>query len=189
MIAVVASILVLQKAMLLHAGTTFQIRLDPNARHPLQVWLKSTKVCDGLIPDHHPWALEIADVDGDGDDDIVVGINETTRYLKFPHKTLFVMHFDGKQLSRKWAGSTLGRPFTEFCFGPKVAGQGQLLVTLDRCLDGQLALTAHRWSGFGFQKVGNEKFFTDASGLHVEQSNLVLTSNHRLVSIPIQGLL
>ena len=189
MVAFVACLLVVRSAVILHRGTSFHVRLDPNAKHPLQIWSDTHKITETLIPAHHPWALQIADVDGDGIDDIVVGLNESTRYLKFPHHTLFIMRFDGSHLVRKWAGSTLGRPFTEFCFGPRRPGSAQLLFTLDQLIDGKIALTAHKWSGFGFQRVGRELTFEDASSLRLDHANLIVFSNHCLVTIPYQGLL
>ncbi|MFT2543520.1 hypothetical protein ACMWP9_36640, partial [Escherichia coli] len=66
--------------------------------------------------------------------DIAVGVNKPTHNLPFPHKTIFIMRFDGKRIVRKWAGSTMGRPLLEFGFAPKVQGKSQYLFTLEKRL-------------------------------------------------------
>src|SRR5471030_1122721 len=103
------------RVQLNHAGTAYAVVLDSRAEHPLQVWRGDSKVADSLLAAYHPWALQVADVDGDGDDEMAIGLTKPTKYLPFPHRTLFIMRFDGKQIIRKWAGSTLGRPLLEFC--------------------------------------------------------------------------
>ena len=170
-------------------GTAYSVRLDPAAEHPLQVWMGKRKVAEGLQRRYHPWALEVADVDGSGVDSIVVGLTKPTKYLPFPHRTIFVMKFDGHKISRKWAGSSMGRPLLEFCFGPKSLGNPQALFTLERRFDGKAALRGNRWTGFGFVKVGEEKAWNSASGLRCEGARLILVANGRRIAFSWKPLL
>jgi len=82
----------------------------------------------------------------------------------------------------------MGRPLLEYCFGPKTHGQPQLLFTLEKQLDGQVALAANRWSGFGFRKVGTQRAWPHASGLHCVADKLIVVINHRNVAVPWKSL-
>ena len=170
-------------------GIAYTVRLEPRAAHPLQVWTGGRKVAERLERRYHAWALEVADVDGSGVDSIVVGLTKPTKYLPFPHRTIFVMKFDGHKISRKWAGSSMGRPLLEFCFGPKSLGKPQTLFTLERRLDGKAALCGNRWTGFGFAKVGEEKAWNSASDLRCEGARLILVANGRWIALPWKSLL
>ena len=178
----------IQAKSLVHGGLTYEVRIDRKAERPLQVWRGGHKLAEALLKRFHPWSLQIADVDGDDVDEIAVGVTKPTPNLPFPHRTLFIMRFDGTKIWRKWAGSTMGRPLLEYCFGPKTHGQPQLLFTLEKQLDGQVALAANRWSGFGFRKVGTQRAWPHASGLHCVADKLIVVINHRNVAVPWKSL-
>jgi hypothetical protein len=177
------------RAGLIHDGTPYAVLLDTKAQHPLQVWQGDRKLADSLQRAYHPWALQIADVDGDDEDEIAVGLTKPTTRLPFPHRTLFIMRFDGKQIVRKWAGSTMGRPLLEFCFTPKVKGKPQTLFTLESLLHGGVALSAHEWTGFGFRKIGQERTWKGADRLFCKGDRLILRVNRHVLSLPWRDLL
>ncbi len=172
MLAVAVATILISKAVLVHGGIAFEVRLDARAAHPLQIWRNDHKLAEGLLKSFHPWALQIVDVDGDDVDEIAVGVTKSTPNLRFPHKTLFIMRFDGHEIYRKWTGSTMGRPLLEFCFSPKERGKPQVLFTLEKTMDGQVALSANKWIGFGFQKIGVQRSWRNAQGLRCQETSL-----------------
>ena len=177
------------KANIVHNGVTYEVKIDREAEHPLQVWDRKSKVDESLRRAYHPWALQVVDVDGDDVEEIAVGLTKATKRLAKPHRTLFIMRFDGHQIVRKWAGSTMGRPLIEFCFSPKQAQKPQLLFTLERKPDGDIALSGHRWTGFGFQKVGRERHWKHASGLNTSRNHLSLIADNRDITFNWKELL
>lgn len=170
-------------------GIDFIVRLDGRANRPLQVWRDGRLIAAALSKSFTPWSLQVADVDGGGRDEICVGLTKSTHQFDFRHRTLFVMRFDGEQIFRKWAGSTLGRPLLEYCFGPKEPGKPQILFTLESKLDGSVALSANRWMGFGFRKLGAERIWKRADSLRLESESLILRANGERVSIPWKSIL
>lgn len=175
--------------MLMHGGIAYSVRIDASAEHPLQVWRGQKLIADSLRMAYHPWSLQVADVDGDDIDEIAVGLTKPTQNLPFPHTTLFVMRFDGHQITRKWAASTLGRPLVEFCFSPKEKGKPQTLFTLEKTLDGKIALSAKRWTGFGFQNAGKPKSWRIAARLRCSGDRLLLSADNHQISLPWRELL
>ena len=94
------------KADYVRPEATYEIRLVPKAKRPLQVWRNGKKLDETLLPSYMPWKLAIADVDGDQLPEIVVGVIRKTQYTPVEHKCIFVSRFDGRNLKRKWMGSS-----------------------------------------------------------------------------------
>jgi hypothetical protein len=163
---------------LVHSRSTYRVQVKPHAARPLEVWQGSHRIAHGLLTRYHPWCLQIADVDGRGAA-IAVGVDKPTHNIRFAHRTLFLISFDGHQLKRKWTGSTMGRPLLEFCFAP---GVPQRLVTLETCMDDRVALSSYHWSGFGFRK-DRERLARSASGLRPAGDHLTLRLNRHQVSL------
>lgn len=147
---------------------TYEVRLDPSAERPLQVW-KGDKLLDQtLLPSYKPWKLMIADLEGDGFLEIVVGVERITKYTPVVHKCLFVLRFDGKKIQRKWMGSSMGRPLVDFTFAKRVKDNKNFdqLITLETNLESQGVASVWKWHGFGFRKV-------DAAGTWSSPRNFV----------------
>lgn len=186
---VFAAALSIRVATLMHGGTAYSVRIDPRAAKPLQVWRRGHKLSEALFKAYHPWSLQLADVEGHGFDEIAVGLTKATKYLPFEHRTLFILRFDGEKIVRVWAGSSMGRPLVDFCFGPKVPGKGQTLITLERTLDGQVAISANEWMGFGFRKVGRQFKWRRADHLRHNGKKLILRADGRTVALSWKKLL
>ena len=163
---------------LVRDGAPYLVKVVPKAERPLQVWRSSKLIAFGLLKRYHPWCLQVADVDGRGDA-IAVGVDKPTHNLHFPHRTLFLLSFDGKALKRKWTGSTMGRPLLEFCFSPTPP---QRLITLETCLDGRVALSSYHWIGFGFRK-DRERFWQAAAHLQATPDALTVRAEGHQVSL------
>ena len=151
----------------------FVVRLDASAPKPLQLIQRSRRSDAVLKREWKPWALQVADVDGDGRLDVAVGIVKRTRYLTQPHTCLWIFGVRDGKFTRKWLGSTMGRPLIEFGFGEPEKG-GAPLFTLERTLAGKVALSRYRWSGFGFRKGAKEKVWNDANGLLLQHGKIEL---------------
>lgn len=99
-----------------------------------------------------------ADVDGDGDDEIVLGIlSRTKRHDEpSPHRTLWVMSWDGSRLSPRWRGSALARPLLD-AVPFDADGDGRVEVLAAERAKDVCSLTLHRWNGFGFSGIATTR--------------------------------
>ena len=69
----------------------------------------------GLPPrSENPWKIQIGDVDGDGKDEIGIGVYKKAKFHPVMAKRPFIYGWDGKKLYPKWLGSRLSRPFKDF---------------------------------------------------------------------------
>jgi len=97
----------------------------------------------------NPWKVQAADVDGDGEVEIGIGVYKKARFHPVMAKRPFIYGWDGKQLYPKWLGSRLSRPFTDFVLAD-FGKAGTKLVAIEETKDGENELAIYRWSGFGF---------------------------------------
>ena len=133
-----------------HDGTTEIIEIGSYGDSALQIRHGRTLLWQGIPAAWRPWKLAVADVDGDGRSEIVVGIVKATKFFPKPHNCLFIYGWDGRRVFPKWLGSTLSRPFTDFLFTSGGGPSGDGLLSLETSLEGRKSLAAYRWNGFGF---------------------------------------
>jgi hypothetical protein len=141
----------------------FQATLQPGRRHGVAVYLAADAQAGFLVIEHqgrrwtsriYPmWWAQPADVDGDGVDELVLGVWSRTRRHDepSPHRSIWVVAWDGEELAPLWRGSALARPLAD-AFTADVDRDGRAeLVALERAGAGQgCLLAAYGWTGFGF---------------------------------------
>jgi hypothetical protein len=166
--------------------TAYHAVLDPSQPSPLQV-IRGSRLIAATAKQHwNPWRLEVTDVDGDGKPELVIGVHKPTRHLPQPHTTIYVYTFDGKNITKKWLGSTLGRPLVDFCFGRVAGTSPSTLFTLERTLADSVALSRYEWSGFGFNKLPGELVWPTASEVRAERRGITLTVAGKRVRITME---
>ena len=163
-------------------GLRFVAGLDLSNPEPVVVRRGTQVIARCAKSAWQPWKLEVADVDGDGQPEIIVGVKKSTRYLKQPHTTTFVYSFDGHDLTKKWLGSTLGRPLLEFCFGPPKTG-GQDLFTLQATERKTVALCRYHWHNFGFRLTSRDIEWNRAKDLRIEGNLIAIIADDREIKI------
>jgi hypothetical protein len=95
------------------------------------------------------YQLQHADVNGDGLEDMAVGVIKTTRFDPIRRKRLFIFKlFDG-YIRPLWLGSRVGQPLEDF----RLISQKPftLIRTIEKERDGSYLLAEYRWRGFGLE--------------------------------------
>jgi len=96
------------------------------------------------------WKADVADLDGDGTQEVVLGIwsNQRRHDEPDPHRTVWVLRWDDERsaLVEAWRGSALARPLRDF------HTVDDELIASER-VRGRCFRTTYRWTGFGFAAV------------------------------------
>ncbi|MEZ4937119.1 MAG: hypothetical protein R2799_05950 [Crocinitomicaceae bacterium] len=91
---------------------------------------------------------EIADIDEDGCDEILVGVIKSTRYDPKPAKRLFIFKLFEGYIRPKWMGSRLSQPLVNF----KVIDlDGTKVLSIEREKNGNFLLALYSYSSFGLK--------------------------------------
>lgn len=131
-------------------GYRERIDLDGGRDSTLKIWHGKNLLWQGVPKAWRPWKLAVADIDGDGMPEIIVGVTKSTKFFPKPHNCLFIYGWNGKRAFPKWLGSSLGRPFTDFMFVDLDEHAGAELIAIETTLDGNKVLSLYRWNSFGF---------------------------------------
>lgn len=143
-------IALLAQLVLHHGSLTAEIEFDPRRSHAVTTKVKGKLIWQGVPSKWKPWKAAVADVDGDGNEDLLVGLWMHTRHSPHRIHTIYVYGFNGSEIVPKWRGSRLARDFIDFVVAKDK--KGDKILTLDRLLDDRFALSCYAWSGFGFRK-------------------------------------
>lgn len=95
--------------------------------------------------DFFPWKIIIADVDNDGQYELLVGVYKKTKYFQEIEKRLFVYNLQGRYFYPKWFGSKINHKIQDF----EVDNVNNDLIILHNN-DKRKPLIRYKWNGFGF---------------------------------------
>lgn len=131
-------------------GRSERIRLNQGGDPSLSIERGGRVLWRGVPARWKPWKLMVADVDGDGRKEIIVGVYKSTRFFPKPHNCLFIYAWDGRRAHPKWLGSSLSRPFFDFAFLDTDGDGEEELAAIEMRRDGRFCLALYSWNGFGF---------------------------------------
>ena len=100
----------------------------------------------------HPWAIRLAELDGDSLPEVAVGCYKKTRFDPVLDNRLFIYDWTEQDvIFPKWLGSRLGLPFESFTFAKARDGMDRL-ISLEHSGRERLVLRQYHWNGFGFSQ-------------------------------------
>lgn len=119
---------------------------------------------------YNPWKVLLADVDGDRQIDICVGVWKKTFFDPEYDNRLFVYDWDDERLFPKWLGSRLSSPFEDYDFSD-IDGDGKIeLIALEIQQNGLKRVMSYKWQSFGF--TGFEVLYKDQTVKKLSEINL-----------------
>jgi hypothetical protein len=139
----------------------------------------------------NPWKLQVADVDGDGEREIVVGVWKKSPYDRIMAKRVFVYGWNGRRLFPKWLGSRLSRRFIDFAVSELDRDGLCELLALEMGKFSKHRVSVYRWRSFGFDWVGTSKETNGLARFHfgtgASRSNVRVSGSAGKFTVTLAG--
>jgi hypothetical protein len=164
-------------------GAFETLDLDASREPALQVRHGAKLLWSGIPRRWKPWKLAFADVDGNGTREIVLGIHKGTKYFPRPHNCLFIYGWTGQSARKKWLGSSLSKPFTDFLLYD-VDGDGRdELIALETLADKKRCVVCYSWNGFGWAADWQRGAWKSARLLGASQGRIRVAAEGRIETL------
>ena len=135
----------------------------------------------------NPWKLEIADLDSDGRQEILVGVWKKSPKDPVMAKRVFIYNWNGKRLTPRWLSSRLSRRFTDFTVGKPKGKAGTLLFALEDCPGGLRRISAYGMISFGCEHLAATEARADLLSLKQDQKRPIVVSKTGMLDIVYHG--
>lgn len=121
-----------------------------------------------------PWKVALGDVDGNGVDEISIGVYKESPLHPVMAKRPFIYSFINSEMQPKWRGSRLSRPFIDYNFYD-IDGDGiDELVSIEILKDGRNLMNIYKWKGFGFEGFVESEDFEQIYDLSVSKDGIFI---------------
>lgn len=118
-----------------------------------------------------PWKVQTADIDGDGERELSIGVYTTARSDPSMNKRPFLFRVTDRGLHPIWLGTRLSKPFEDYGFSDMNDDGRDELVAIEYLADGRKVLAVYGWKGFGFEGLCQSQDFQDIRKLKTDSSD------------------
>ncbi|MBU5256024.1 hypothetical protein [Tissierella praeacuta] len=119
-----------------------------------------------------PWKIAIGDIDGDGKDEVSVGMYKKSPFHQVMAKRPFIYSFENGRLEPKWRGSRLSKPFTDYDFYDIDGDSIDEIISVEILESNRKIINTYKWKGFGFEGYLESKDYEDLKDLTIENERL-----------------
>ena len=121
-----------------------------------------------------PWKIALGDVDGNGIDEISMGVYKESPLHPIMAKRPFIYSFIEGEMQPKWRGSRLSRPFIDYEFYDLDDDGIDELISIEILKEGRNIINAYKWKGFGFEGFIESEDFESISDLDKKESGILV---------------
>jgi hypothetical protein len=123
--------------------------------------------------DLKPWKIELGDVDGDGEQEILTAVNKTTHFDQTEKNRMFIFNYREDKLIKKWTGSQIAGLWEDFIVGDLLTIPGDELIFIEQLEDGKERICIYYWFDFGFLLLAESEEYGDILNLSILKENRI----------------
>ncbi len=120
-----------------------------------------------------PWRIRLADIDGDGEKELITSVRKTTFYDKEEKNRLFIFNYRDGKLVKKWTGSDIAGSWEDFITGELVNTKGEELIFISKTKEGKERLLIYHWFDFGFLMLAQSADYQDIIDVAIVKENRI----------------
>ncbi len=113
------------------------------------VQITSDSLSDRWKLSYPVYQFQLGDVDGNGKEDILVGVIKTTRFDSIKRKRLFIFKNHEGYVRPLWLGSRLSKPLVDFKFIKNQ--EGGFVRSIEKERSGKMLIAEYQWRRFGLE--------------------------------------
>lgn len=118
-----------------------------------------------------PWKIEIADVDGDKNKEILIAVKKTTFFDKDMKNRMFIFNYEDDILVKKWTGSQIAGTWRDFYVGDLLSIPGNELIFTELVDDEKERISIYSWFDFGFLKIAESEDYHKIKDINIVGEN------------------
>lgn len=116
--------------------------------------------------DIKPWMIDAANIDGDNNTEIFVGVHKRTVFYEKVRNRPFYYSWNGKKLYKKWTGSFFSnKELIDVTFIDLLNKDGYETAVLEKDEEGRYTVSLYSWLSFGFVKVTESGYYYNATSI------------------------
>lgn len=131
------------------------------------------RIYENDFTDLKPWKIATADIDGDGQEEILTAVRKTTIYDQSEENRLFIFNYSNNILIKKWTGSKIAGRWRSFYAGELLPIPGCELIFIEKTENGKERLSIYYWFDFGFIMLAKSEEYENFSKLSILEENLI----------------
>lgn len=119
----------------------------------------------------NPWEIKIADVNGDGIQEIGITMYKKTRFHPVLANRPYIYFWNENEIAPYWRGSRLSRPFSQYGYKDVNNDGRDELIAVEYLKNGKEVIHVYAWKGFGFESIGQSKSFNQIEDIKVNNKD------------------
>lgn len=130
------------------------------------------RIYENDFKDLKPWKIVLADIDGDGEKEIITAVRKSVHFDKAVSNRLFIFNYTEGKLVKKWTGSQIAGEWKDFIVADIAPTDGSEIIFRSSSKEGE-RVSIYYWYQFGFLSLAESKEYHEIVDMTVTKENRI----------------